>query len=486
MFEHREKRCFSYEDGFFIAIFLYFAFQSFYFALRIAPGIFPDETTHFGLAQVFAKHLIPVNSPATYRYGLVTHVPTLYYFLMGRLLALDPFPGSGLIYLRCINVVLGLTGFYFAWRWFRTISRSAAARILFLLLLANTLMYSFLAGAVSYDNLTNLLAVVTLYGLTAYAQNGKVGQFLLFTAALLAGCLSKTSFLPYAFALALAAAAVMITRNRAGKKNKEIHLFRNPFSARSHLLPVVLVVLLLTGNVVLYGGNLIRYHHLVPGAMQILTEDQAMQNRIFARDRITDLYRRGKISWEQAVGMLPLIRNRGDRASAYYGLEISVREKRHPTQRKDRLTYAFIWSKRMLSLIHGIAAHRMMQKEGYALTPYILLWLLLLGRMTRRIRESDLAGWAIPLVLLSAFYILILMQVVNYNSYLKTSSLYTAVQGRYLFPVIVPIYGLMAHYLTDGLPRYVRWGAVLIIGAGMIYAGFPWFLSHAGPEWFIS
>src|SRR4029079_2340716 len=57
-----------------------------YYAVNIGPAVPPDETTHFGICEVFAKTIgLPSDSPETYKYGLVTHAPTLYYYVMGRI-----------------------------------------------------------------------------------------------------------------------------------------------------------------------------------------------------------------------------------------------------------------------------------------------------------------------------------------------------------------------------------------------------------------
>ena len=54
-----------------------------------------------------------------------------------------------------------------------------------------------------------------------------------------------------------------------------------------------------------------------------------------------------------------------------------------------------------------------------------------------------------------------------------------AVQGRYLFPVLIPIVGLGLKYLIETLPARSRLPAGMAIGVYFILGDFPFFLSHA-------
>ena len=75
--------------GLLAVVLAYFACKAFYFCFRIRENIFPDEITHFGISELFARSLLPpVDSADSFALGLITHVPTLYYVLMGKLLQL--------------------------------------------------------------------------------------------------------------------------------------------------------------------------------------------------------------------------------------------------------------------------------------------------------------------------------------------------------------------------------------------------------------
>ena len=84
----------------FASALFYFFLRTVYFALNINPNIPPDETTHYGRIIAFSKVLfIPQDSPETYDLGLVAHEPYLYYLLFAKLMNLNIFGISNLIFL---------------------------------------------------------------------------------------------------------------------------------------------------------------------------------------------------------------------------------------------------------------------------------------------------------------------------------------------------------------------------------------------------
>ena len=98
--------------------------------------------------------------------------PYLYHWLMGRLLALCPFTGAdALVFLRVVNVGLSLLTLMFAQRAVALFATSPVERLVFLLMLTNTLMFTFLSASVSYDNLANLLAALSFCSLFGYCRD---------------------------------------------------------------------------------------------------------------------------------------------------------------------------------------------------------------------------------------------------------------------------------------------------------------------------
>ena len=76
-------------------------------------------------------------------------------------------------------------------------------RLLLLVALTNTAMFSLLSASVSYDNLTNLLAAMAVYYLFAFFKNRSADQLAASILCQLAGSLTKMTFLPLVLALNL-------------------------------------------------------------------------------------------------------------------------------------------------------------------------------------------------------------------------------------------------------------------------------------------
>jgi hypothetical protein len=189
---------------FFAAMVCYFAGKALFFALTIGPDIVPDETTHFGKCLIFAKSLwLPDDSPETYHLGLIGHTANLYYFLMGKLLVVNFTPLSDLLFLRLINVLMGVATVWLAQRWVRLFNLGKLAELLFLIMLTNTLMFTFLTAGVSRDNLVNLLAVATLFSLFSWFNSRELRHLLLFVSWICLGVMTKTTFFPFAAATIL-------------------------------------------------------------------------------------------------------------------------------------------------------------------------------------------------------------------------------------------------------------------------------------------
>ncbi len=461
----------------------YFAVKTIWFAFRISPAIPPDEVTWFGISKLFSQSLLPpTDSPDSYQFGLITHVPTLYFFLMGRLLSCNVFGLSDLVFLRLCNVGLAFGTLHYGWHLLRRVTTNGIVRVLFLLLLTNTLMFTFLAGTVSYDNLANLLAAAALYYAVRFHQRRTATDFLILVIILALGGLSKITYLPFAF-LVVVMVAFYERHNiaRLPAACRTMLADRRPGIIVLSLLAVVLVAM----NGKLYVGNLIAYQRLQPAMDQVLGLEAALQYRIFARNYIVRQYKSGKISFAEAVRMTSLIKHEGDRNGALYLLQQARQEKQEKsTQRLDRFHYAVVWVELMAHRIFGVMGHQVLFKDATELVPYYIVLLVALGLGIRRFQPHDLAGTLPLLLVVAGGYILIVMQMVNYKTYHGSGAIVLALQGRYLFPILVPAYALVSHALVGRGPRLWQWLALAGVAVLFVSGEFPWFLQHAGPEWF--
>ncbi len=465
-----------------VAVFLtYFVIKASYFAFSIGENIFPDEITHFGLANLFSRSFLPpADSPGSYQFIPITTSPILYFYLMGKVLFLNIFPVSNLVFLRCINICISTLTVWFGWKFIRLLVSETAVRLLFVAMITNTLMFTFISGAVSYDNLTNCLAVLALYYLFSFFQSRSSSNFLLFVLFVSMGLLTKFTFLPYAFALL--GVFLFHERDNLGFLPSAARFLFLPFRMKNYLLSFLCLFFIATATN-LFLGNLFKYGKLQPSMDEALGFEQALHNRAFASYYILRLFKEGNVSYSEAQNMaFTHIKHLGDRYSTLDILEGVLRNWNTP--RIDRFRYAFVWSDIMLQRTFGILAHRSMAKSDIDLMPYLVLLSMAGGLLIRRINAFNLSGSSIYLLFIAGFYALILMQLVNYKLYFSIGVIPCEIQGRYIFPVVTPIYVLVAYYLTGFGSKLRQWCIFLTVTAIFVLGEFPWFLQRVPPGWF--
>ena len=461
----------------------YFGGRLLFFAMSISSFVPPDEVTHAGLCKVFSKvFLLPGNSPETYEFGLATNIPWLYYWIMGKLLHFNFFDISDLVFLRLLNIPLAFGTVFFTWRALLLLTRDRLTQLLLVVAMTNTAMFSLLSASVSYDNLTNLLAAMAVYFLLAFFKN-RSGNLLAATILCqLAGCLTKVTFLP----LVLVLNVLLI-----------VHEFRKlrllPAALRSYIqtsrrcaeLLALAIIIAFGLNLQLYGGNYLRHGTLTPSMATVLSSKAAMNYRLDARGMIFNQYKEGKISYMDALIMAGEIKHPGDKADTFYLLMNYEKLKNNPQLWMGPLAYSRVWLENMVGSIFGIKAHLIMAKDFlYHIPLYVILALSLLGFAVRwRPRES---GW-LPLCLVSiiGYYAGYLIYEVNYESYRNYGAPGLTLYGRYLFPVMCPIYVLVCAYLLRLFRNdYIRCTLALATALLLISYDFPWFLAHVTPEWY--
>jgi len=477
------NRSFEYYIFFALTLFAfgYFFYRLIFFATHISHYIPPDEITHLGICQVYSKaDFLPEITPETYHLGVIVHSPCLYYFIMGKFLKLNFFLMPDLVFLRLLNCIFSCITVLYGYKWIKLITANRICHILFLFLITDTPMFSFVSASVNYDNLTNLFAVTAIYCLHLFFKNRSSKAFLLFWISLLAGALTKISFLP----LVAGYIGILIYHERKNLKDTFPVLKKTLttlFSGEKVLTGIAFILLVL--NLVFYGNNLIQFRKIIPSLDQVLTEEQAMQNRIYARNRVVTLYRAGKITFEEAVQKADNIQHTGDRDTALYLLKLADKNLSNPAPLIDPVQYSWLWLKIMLERSAGIAGHIFMLKNPYEISAYQLFFLLSFLCFVRywlpvtenRLTES---------FFLCIFYGIILMQLVSYSAYKQMLSVGIGLQGRYFFPVLVPFYGIVSYFLVNPFKKPLQAAICLSVSVFFIWGDFPYFLQHATPVWF--
>lgn len=465
------------------ALFVYFGVRLVFFALTISPSVPPDEFTHFAVSRIFSKvFLLPSDSPETYQYGLVSHVPWLYYWLMGKLVHLNFLGLPDLTFLRLCNVPLGLGSVWFAWRTLKLLTEKRLPQLLLVVMMTNTIMFTFLSASLSYDNLVNFFAAAAVYFLFAFfrERNGNLlaGSIL----CQLAGCLAKTAFLPLALLLTLVL-VLNECRNLGGLKRGSAAWFGgSPARAAGLLFGIVLGISL---NLQLYGGNYLKYRNISPEMDQVISADSAMKCRTQARNLIFTLYKEGKVNTDQAIAMAKGIAHEGDRGTTLALIEEYDEQRTNHIEPFGPIEYIPIWIETVMTGIFGIFAHQAMPAgTGRVLLFLSLIMLSVVGFVREWRPRTD--GWAAGyLALVALSYGLFLMYFVNYRTYLDYYSTWLSLQGRYVFPVLAPFWIVCSVYLMrlfNG--KSARFALFAVAALIFIFSDFPFFLSGVNSGWF--
>lgn len=460
------------------ACFAYFAVRLATLAVLVHPLVPPDEIDHVGRIQAYAATWgLPEDSPGSFAHGLISHRPYLFYWTMGRVWQLaEHLPASSLAVLRLANALLALATAIYGWRWIRLVSGRPLVQILFVVMLTNTLMFTGVGASVTYDNPLHAFAAMGIFHWFAFRRDRRPPNLLWLAIALGAGALSKRTFLPLGFLLVL---ALVLSEHRALRE-----LLRAPRVAlaplRGRALPLaMLAAMLLSANLFLYGSNLVRFGQLVPDADQVLSLEDAMRNRVFARNRVVERFRQGQLSLEEALDQASRIEHPGNRSRA---LSL-IRALDEPNDRLSADLYLHAWLDIMVSRAVGYQGNPSVLKSGGEIQLYLLVFALAGVGLVRHGRLHG--GWQPWALLLAGGYALVLLLLVNLPVYLRYGIPDFQVNGRYLFPVLIPICGLVSHHLLALLPDRLHIPAVVAVSILFLYGDLPWFALHATPCHFV-
>jgi hypothetical protein len=461
----------------------YFGLRLLLFSIAIYPDVPPDEVTHVGVIRVFSHvFFLPQNSPGTYELGLVTNIPWLYYWIMGKLLALNIFGMPDLLFLRLMNIPIAFGTLYFAWRMLRLLTDDRLTQVLLIVAMTNTLMFTFLSSFVTYDNLTNLFAAMAMYCLLAFFKNRSGDLLAASFLCQMAGSLTKISFLPLILILTILL-LVHEFKNLRLLPGALPAWFKTAGWRRWGLALAILFGLAL--NIQLYGGNYYHYGSPNPDLSEVVSPEAGMQNRLAARDMIFDQFKEGRISGQEAMDRASQIKNPGDRKDTIFLMENYFALKNNMIKMMGPLEYSALWAWYMSGGIFSIPVNYHLFTQGPTLWPFAALGVLTGLGILARWRPSDLAWLPACMMVIVAFYGLFLLWFVNYPKYLYLGEFSSGVQGRYLFPVLGALYAVSSYYLLR-LFRNGRLRLALSAAACIIFIAFdlPFFLINVTPDWF--
>ncbi len=430
-------------------IFFVFVVQAVLFALNIKKGLPPDEGYHIALSEIYSKTFsIADNTEESYHLGQISNTPFLYHWLAGRVINVKDifFPDSGnVVLLRLFSVFIGISNLVIALKVIRFITRDKLVHILFLIMLSNTLMFVFMSGSVSYDPLSIFFpSIIILYSLRLFKYH-KV-KFLYSIVIFMAfGSLTKITFLPFMLASSL---VLILHESRYLKEYRK--QFRNLAKILKRNIGLILLFILMFFSSALavgfYGNNLIKYHSLKPSCSRVLPEEHCMKGAEFAH---------------------------------YYEAEKNALPR---TERLRLLDYLSKWGGLMLDRTYGLCAHKSLLLDYNSFYSHLLI--LLFGFMASiRYFDKDKIEHVFFLCLIFVYFI-VLSVLTNYKSYLLHGITDAAVQGRYLFPIIIPFYALMSLSMLSSKNKYIRLIVFAITSIVFIIGNIPFFLRGVTEEWF--
>lgn len=400
----------------FSLLLMYFFSFAIFIAFNFDIDIINDEIRHFNFSKQFSTTLgIPPELPEAYRYGVyITQNPFLFYWINGRVINIASFFSPNLddwqllVTLRIVNSFYALGTIIFCYLLSKEFISHKWWQLLPPFFLSNTIMFVFLAGGVNYDNLTNLFCMAGLYFLARIFNNH---DFLINSLAWMIcislGSLTKFTVLP----LALYMGIIWLFFLFANRKQ----IFPIQIIKKKVIPLGFILLLLILGNMAIYGHNLLVYQSLQPKCEDLLTEEECK----------LDFYnlRNEKFGMEGKFTILESIRLGYPNPAAYF----------------------VYWVSRIIGNIFGIGSYKSYQNLYRIGTHWILLWWVFTIAIINKI-HLNFKNLSFMVILIFYFFTVFIF---NYNNELSSGFAHFAIHGRYLFPVI----GILDIALTKGIMK---------------------------------
>jgi len=366
----------------------------------------PDQSAHQYYSQKFSETWGIPEEDISAGHRFFTGRPYLYYWINGAIAKIyrGIFPNNPPIRVvmlwRVISAVISTFTVYYCYKTASKVAENPYAGLLAAFFLSNTLMFVFISGGNSYDNLMNLAAMAAIYHLVSvYKGNNFVKHTALTGMWVVIGALSKEQFLLLTLIIFLAWLFFVIRnfRNIKIKITKKNVVFG-------------LVFLIFLGLFLgLYGVNFIRYSRTTPLCSQIKPPENCS----------TYTYRR----------------------DFYEPISIRVLwERRDIVQ--NPIQYAFqYWIFKMAESIWGILSHNtFVPMFAVGLHTVLTLWGFIC--LFRYWKPQDKVNTLLLFVLFSYCGYVFMW---NYKTDLEFSFQHYGVTGRYLMPILGVLLTLMTY-----------------------------------------
>jgi hypothetical protein len=338
---------------------------------------------------------------------IITGQPYLYYWINGAAAKIYQwiFPTNQPIRIpilwRLLSVVISTFTVIYCYKLAKTVTGNPYLGILAAFFLSNTLMFTFVSGGISYDNLMNLAAMASIYHLVkVYHKGDFTRQTALLGIWVVIGSLSKEQYLLLALIVFLAWLFFVITHQKTIKLN---------FSKRNIVISALFAgfLILFLG---LYGLNLLRYSAVTPACYQVK-------------------------SFEVCSGF-------SERKEYYVPYDIQTRLfiKDHTINPIEYISQ--YWLYKMAQSIWGILSHKtFIPRVTVGLHSLLSLWGLFC--LIRYWNKDDVFGNLLIFILSTYTSYIFYM---NYRNEVTFSFQHYGISGRYLSPILGVLITLMIHY----------------------------------------
>ncbi len=442
-FTRKQAENFGYY-GSLIGLLLYFLVKTIYFAFHIKTHMAPDEVFHLRFIHAFYEvsgFTIPLD-PKYVVAGPIQTFPYLYHLILGKLLHLNFFPISDMIFIRLLNILLSLFTLSFFYLTLKELVKSRAAHVLALSIHTNLLMFTFLSASANYDNLGNLLATFAIYQLVLWIKHHRLNNL---SALLIGGgasLLVKYSMIPFFFLLLLVI-VIDLWREMKGKISEIKPFITNLFKGlkwHHHLPEIILLGTIAFSAVKMYSYNKIEQGRWVPTCSKTYSIELCKKH-----------------NW------------------SYQNSSSNSRHKRQPQSISRLEQYVSRWFELMVERTFGLLVHTPTKARKQVIIFGKIIMFLFIFSLIRHATFKEK-----PLTFLTAMmlaYTFILLFLVNYRAYRTTGIVHLAVHGRYLFPLLPAfIICFVVYFLRNFKTQVVKSFAAILFASLFVIYELPYFL----------
>ncbi len=460
-------------DYFFKIILVIFVVQALWLVFTSAYPMPFDEDFHLGMIRLYASHISPFWSKqprGADMFGAVARDPSyLYQYLMSfpyRFITLFTNKQSEVvIFLRLINVALFTWGLYL----FKKLLLKTGAELhkvnFSLLVFILIPVVPLLAAQVNYDNLlfpATALTFIIAINLTDKLFKKQIDTVLLalLTIAILITCIIKYAYLPIAFIIALY--VLFEIHKNIGFNKKLLKLIKKDWLkvGTAKKLALVLGVLL---SLVLFSQrylvNIVEYHSPIPDCSKVLTFNQCREYGPWIRNYN---YKLNKVDSDDG-------------------------------KEKDIITFAADWFYGMwLRTYFTLGGPNVLYETRGPLTiPAISAIVFAVSGLVaalfyfKKILNRYNTHHILFLLLAAAFYALALA-LDDYKQFVQTGQP-VAINGRYIFPILLPIILILVMGLTIALRKRTLLKAsigTLAILCSIWGGGALTYIIRSNPSWY--